>query len=81
MLKEAIKMTIVCMISFSKNSRRYSSSDRKHISGCIGWGVERSKKGWITWADDRNVHCFDCGTGFTAIYIQQSLPSYTFKMP
>ena len=44
MLKEATKMTIVCMIPFFKNSRTYSSSDRRHISGCIGWVVERSQR-------------------------------------
>lgn len=55
-----------------------SSSDRKHISGCTGWGADRSKKAWIIWGDDRNVHYPDSGTGFTAIYICQNLSNHTY---
>ena len=64
----------------SSSSSTYSSSDRKHISGSQ-MGYREKSEGWITWADDRNVHYLDCGTGFTAMYIHQNLPSYTFKMP
>ena len=46
-----------------------SSSNRKHISDCIGWGIERRKKGWTVWKDDKNINYSDCVTDFTDIYI------------
>lgn len=62
---------------FLKNSRKWKLIDRKQISGCLGQGVGRSKKGWAILEDDRNVHYPDWGTGFTGIYVCQNLSSYT----